>query len=99
MTAQVRLSLYERGIVEALVGSCGFTADAARRLVIQYIVVIRKLGGYDSCFDHAERLAEAQQLGIAPEEWLERIRTIDRDAARDKGISHLERGSQYARVR
>lgn len=99
MTAQVRLSLYERGIVEALVGSFGYSAEAARQLVIQYIAVIRKLGGYDNGLDHAERLVQAQQMSIAPEEWLERIRIIDRDAARDKGISHLERGSQYARVR
>lgn len=99
MTAQVRLSRYERGIVEALAEAFGYKADEARRLVVQYIAVIRKLGGYDSCLDHAERLVQAEQMEIAPEDWLERIRAVDRDEARDKGIPHLERGSQYARVR
>ncbi|MBW7473122.1 hypothetical protein K0T92_00030 [Paenibacillus oenotherae] len=98
MTAQVRLNLYERGIVEELVEHFGYSADGARRLVVQYIAVIRKLGGYDSCRDHAERLVQAQQLNLMPEEWLERIRSIDREAAADKGILHLEHGSQYARV-
>ncbi|XEC97377.1 hypothetical protein AB6A23_12945 [Paenibacillus tarimensis] len=98
MRTQVRLNLYERGIVDALVANFGYTADAARRLVVEYIRVIRKLGGYDTCLDHAERLVHAQNAGHSPEAWLERIRIIDLEAAQDKGIPHLER-NEYAHVR
>lgn len=91
MATQVRLNRYERGIVEALAANFGYSAEAARRLVIQYIEVVRKLGGYDTCLDHAERLAHADRTGYAPEAWLERIRGVEQGAAQDKGIAHLER--------
>lgn len=53
MKTQVRLNPYERGIAEALAGGFGYSAADARSLVI------RKLGAYDNCRDHAERIAEA----------------------------------------
>ena len=99
MKTQVRLNTYERGIVNALMTGFGFTASAARELVVQYISVIRKLGGYDPCHDHAERLVQARQLQVTPEAWLERIQGVDREVAKDKGIPHLERSEPYARVR
>jgi hypothetical protein len=99
MKTQVRLNLYERGIVESLVTSFGFTTETARELVVQYVHVIRALGGYDTCYDHAERLVQAQKANYLPEEWLERIHVIDVEAAKDKGISHLERGFDFANVR
>ncbi len=90
MRTQVRLSSYERGIAEALTTSFGLTAEAARKLVVQYIHVIRKLGGYDSCYDHADRLVQSQKAGLTPEMWLDRIQKIDREAAKDRGIPYLE---------
>jgi hypothetical protein len=98
MTLQVRLNPYERGIVDALTANFGFTPRAARQLVVDYITVIRKLGGYDSCLDHAERLVQARNAGYSPEAWLERIRIIHMEAAKDKGIPHLER-TEYVHVR
>jgi hypothetical protein len=99
MKTPVRLNLYERGIVESLVTSFGLTTEAARELVVQYVKVIRALGGYDTCYDHAERLVQAQKVNYLPEEWLERIRVINVEAAKDKGIPHLERRSDFANVR
>ena len=64
---------------------------------MRYIAVFRKLGGYDTCLDHAERLQQADRNGYAPEAWPEKIRRIDRDAAADAGIPGLE--GRYARVR
>lgn len=90
MNTKVRLNLYERGIVDSLVTDFGYGAAEARKLVVRYISVIRKLGGYDSCFDHAERLVEAERSGYTPEAWMDRLRLIDKDAARDEGIVHLE---------
>ncbi|GGG18538.1 hypothetical protein [Paenibacillus abyssi] len=98
MRTQVRLNLYERGIVDALVASFGYTAAAARMLVTEYIGVVRKLGGYDTCYDHAERLNQAHKKKYPAEAWLERIEALDRGAAQDKGIAHLERGPAYAHV-
>jgi hypothetical protein len=99
MKTQVRLNLYERGIAEALVTSFGFTTQTARELVVQYVKVIRALGGYDTCYDHAERLVQAQKVSYLPEEWLERIRILTVESAKDKGISHLEQRSDFANVR
>lgn len=97
MKTQVRLNLYERGIVEALVNGFGYTNEGGRKLVVAYAEVIRKLGGYDTCYDHAERLVDAQQINCMPEEWLKRINNIAKEAAHDKGILHLE-GPMYAQV-
>lgn len=98
MTTQIRLNHYERGIEGALVNSFGYTPEEARRLVVHYVAIIRKLGGYDSCLDHAERLSQADQLGYSPEAWLENIRVFDLEAARDKGIPRIETAG-YANVR
>lgn len=95
MERQVRLNRYERGIVEALAANFDYSAAAARWLVVEYIGVIGELGSYDTCLDHAERLVRGTQAGQAPEAWLERIRLLDAEAARDKGIPHLE-GTDYA---
>jgi hypothetical protein len=99
MKTQVRLNLYERGIVESLMNSFGFTPETARELVVQYVKVIRALGGYDTCYDHAERLVQAQKVHYLPDEWMDRIRVLHAEAAKDKGISHLERSSDFASVR
>ena len=47
---RVRLSLYERGIVEALGKEYGYAAGEARELVADYIAVVRRLGGYEPCW-------------------------------------------------
>ncbi|WNR46779.1 hypothetical protein [Paenibacillus roseipurpureus] len=90
MTTQVRLNLYERGIVEALVQHFGFSPQGARKLVVDYAEVIRKLGGYDTCYDHAERLVQAKTLNYTASDWLKRIQQMAKDASQDKGIFHLE---------
>jgi hypothetical protein len=86
MKTQVRLNIYERGIVNSLVNSFGFTNESARKLVVKYIEVIRNLGGYDTSYDHAERLVQAQKTNYLPKAWLERNHSIAREAALDKGI-------------
>lgn len=98
MKTQVRLNLYERGIVDALVQSFGYTPQGARKLVVEYAEVIRKLGGYDTCYDHAERLVQATTINCKPEEWLKRINLIAKEAVQDKGILHLE-GRLHVHVR
>lgn len=97
-TTKVRLNLYERGIVDALIANFGYPAPAARQIVVEYIRVIRKIGGYDTCIDHAERLVHAQKAGYTPEEWLGHICNVVLEADLDHGIPHLERTS-YAHVR
>ncbi len=91
MKTQVRLNAYERGIVEELINHFHYKSDAARKLVVQYVPVIRKLGGYDSCLDHAERILQASQAGYKPKVWLKRIHAIENGASKDPGIPHLER--------
>lgn len=90
MKTQVRLNLYERGIVDSLVQNFGYTPQGARKLVVDYVEVIRKLGGYDTCYDHAERLVQATTINCKPEDWLNRINVIAKEAVQDKGILHLE---------
>lgn len=92
-----RLNLYERGIVASLIRDHHFGAEDARQLVMQYIEVIRKLGGYDNCEDHAERLVQAQKTGYSPEAWLERIREIEREEIKDRRLPDRER-VEYAHV-
>jgi hypothetical protein len=99
MKMQVRLNLYERGIVDSLVEDFGYTASQARELVVQYIEVVRKLGGYDSCELHAERLIQAQKIGMSPNAWLDRIGLIERENYRDKGIPVHTKGTEFAVVR
>ncbi|MDR6552669.1 hypothetical protein [Paenibacillus qinlingensis] len=98
MKTQVRLNLYERGIVDAIVQSFDYTPQDARKLVVDYVEVIRKLGGYDTCYDHAERLVQAATRNYKPEEWLKRIHVIAKEAVQDKGIHHLE-GRLHVHVR
>lgn len=97
MRTQVRLNAYERGIVEALAGGFGYSAEEARGLVVRYIDVVRKLGGYDTCRDHAERLQAADRTGYTPEQWMDKIRRIDADAAKDAGIPGLEKPIAHVR--
>lgn len=97
MRTQVRLNAYERGIIDALTGGFGYTAEAARKLVVRYIDVVRKLGGYDTCRDHAERLDHAERIGYTPEQWMDKIRRLDADAAKDNGIPGLERPVLHVR--
>jgi predicted transcriptional regulator len=98
MKTQVRLNPYERSIVEALINRFNYKTDTARQLVVQYIQVIRKLGGYDNSLDHAERLIQANKANYSPEAWLERITVVEKDALKDPGIPHLER-STYVSAR
>jgi hypothetical protein len=91
MKSQVRLNLYERGIVDSITENFGFSTVNARLLVVQYIEVIRKLGGYDNCEVHAERLVQAQKIGYSPKDWLEKISTVRRDALSDRSMTlHAE---------
>ena len=76
----------------------GYTPQGARKLVVEYAEVIRKLGGYDTCYDHAERLVQATTINCKPEEWLKRINLIAKEAVQDKGILHLE-GRLHVHVR
>jgi hypothetical protein len=96
MKSQVRLNLYERGIVEFMVTDLKVIPSAARDLVVEYIDVVRKLGAYDNCEVHAERLVQAKKLGFSPEAWLERIRSLRREALHDRGI---ETPAEIAHVR
>lgn len=87
MKSQVRLSLYEHSIVDSITQNFGIAAADARDLVVQYIEVIRKLGGYDNCEEHAERLIQAQKNGYSPEAWLERIHSLRSEAIRDRNMT------------
>ncbi|NIK77280.1 hypothetical protein FHS15_002416 [Paenibacillus castaneae] len=91
---QVRLSLYERGIVEALVADYGYDEGDARQLVIQYIEVVRKLGGYDNCGHYAQLLDHASRMNQPPAKWLERIQDIEWGELRDRGIES-EQGQYF----
>jgi hypothetical protein len=86
MKSQVRLNLYERGIVESIVTDFKVAPSDARDLVVNYIDIVRKLGAYDNCEVQAERLVQAQKEGYSPEAWLERIHAIRREALSDRGI-------------
>lgn len=94
---QVRLSLYERGIVEALVGEYGYTAADGRMLVVEYIEVVRKLAGYDNCGHYAQLLDRARRLNHPPSQWLERIQDVEKGELRDRGIESEER--QYLQTK
>jgi hypothetical protein len=91
MKSQVRLNLYERGIVESVVSEFKLVPSDARELVVEYIDVVRKLGAYDNCEVQAERLVQAKRLGYSPEAWLKRIHSLRREALHDRGIEiHAE---------
>ena len=94
---QVRLSLYERGIVEALIGEYGYTAADARMLVVEYIEVVRKLAGYDNCGHYAQLLDQARRMNHTPSQWLERIQDVEKGELRDRGIESEER--QYLQTK
>ena len=97
MAAQVRLNRYERGIVEALQENFDYPADVARGIVVRYIGVVRKLGGYDSCLDHAERLHRAHSADHPPEQWLERIRVLETESRLAGAIPELEEYQAHVR--
>ena len=94
---QVRLSLYERGIVEALAAEYGYTPADARALVVEYIEVVRKIGGYDNCGQYAQLLDRARRMNHPPSQWLERIQDIEKGELRDPGIELEER--QYMQTK
>ncbi|MBD2867532.1 hypothetical protein [Paenibacillus arenilitoris] len=95
--SQVRLSVYERGIVEALVEDYGYAPADARALVVDYIAVVRKLGGYDNCGHYARLLDRARRMNHPPLQWLERIIDIEKGELRDSGIGPVER--QYLQTK
>lgn len=98
MKTHVRLSSYERGIVEALSDEFGYPPVDARELVVQYIAVVRRLGGYDNARDHASRLHEAKTVGYSAEQWIDRLQDSKRDRALDKGLPN-EFGTALAHSR
>ncbi len=95
MATRIRLNPYEQGIAETLVNTLGYTKVKAREIVVEYIEVIRKLGGYDTCLDHAERLHAARNIGLTPAKWMTRIEEVRRGQLKDKGLPE-ERGRVYA---
>lgn len=94
---RVRLSLYERGIAEALVGQYGYEAAAARQLVVEYIAVVRKLGGYEPCSHYAQLLDRARRANHPPGKWLEHILEVEKGELKDRGIEQEER--QYLQTK
>lgn len=94
---QVRLSLYERGIVDALVAEYGYNPADARQVVVTYIAVVRKLSGYDNCSHYAQLLDRASRMNHPPAEWLDRIQELERGEIRDVGIAAEER--QYLQTK
>ncbi|WP_147381782.1 hypothetical protein [Paenibacillus nanensis] len=88
---RVRLSSYERGIAEALAGGYGYTPREARELVVEYIAVVRRLGGYEQCGHYAALLHRAKQAGQTPSQWIQRIIEIEQGEARDRGIGEEQR--------
>lgn len=89
---RVRLSSYERGIAEALAAGYGYTLRSARELVVEYISIVRRLGGYEQCGHYAELLHRAKQAGQTPSQWIQRIIEIEQGEARDRGIGEEQRG-------
>lgn len=87
---RVRLSLYERGIVEALGKEYGYAAGEARELVADYIAVVRRLGGYEPCNHYASLLDRAKREGYSPAAWLQHIAEVERGEAKDRGIGAEE---------
>ncbi|MFD0586630.1 hypothetical protein ACFQZE_01345 [Paenibacillus sp. GCM10027627] len=87
----MRLSAFERGIAEALARDFGYSAKAARELVVEYIAVIRRLGGYEQCEHYAGLLDRAKMLGGTPSQWIQRIVDIEKGEARDRGIGEEQR--------
>lgn len=94
---QVRLSLYERGIVEALVAGYGYSAADARQQVVDYIEVVRKLGSCDNCGQYAQLLDRARRMSQPPSQWLDRIHDVERGELRDRGIGSEDR--QYLQTK
>ena len=88
---RVRLSSYERGIAEALAVGYGYTPKAARELVVEYIMVVRRLSGYEQCGHYAELLDRAKRAGLTPSQWIQRIIEIEQGEARDRGIGEEQR--------
>lgn len=83
----IRLSMYERSIVDALVGRHGYDHSFARGLVIDYIGVIRKIGGYDQSGYYADLVHRAYEDGCTAERWLGAIAEVEHGEARDPGIA------------
>jgi len=94
---QVRLSIYERGIAEALAAEYGYTTADARELVVEYIQVIRKISGYDNCGQYAQLLDRARRMNQPPAQWLERIQSVEKGEMRDRGIDSEEH--QYLQMK
>jgi len=90
--AKIRLSLYERGIVDALVAHYGYTAQAARELTVRYIDVVRKIGGYEQSFYYSELIHRAKEADYSPAAWLKRIGEVERGELRDKGVAAVNEG-------
>jgi hypothetical protein len=83
---QVRLSVYERGIAQALEERHGYTAADARALVVDYIAVVRKLGGYEQPAHYAELLNRARRMKQLPSQWLAHIQEVEKGELIDSGI-------------
>ncbi|MNZ89864.1 hypothetical protein D3C78_1088010 [compost metagenome] len=85
--SQVRLSLYERGIVDSLAADYGYTTAEARELVVEYIAVVRRLGGYDNCSEYARLLDRARRMNHPSSLWLESILELEKGELRDRGTT------------
>lgn len=95
---RVRLSAYERGIAEALVQGWNYEPLAARELVVEYIKVIRRLGGYEPCTHYAALIDRAKRAGHTPSMWIQRIVDIEQGEAMDRGIGE-EQSRHYLQTK
>ncbi|WP_156739363.1 hypothetical protein [Paenibacillus oryzae] len=82
----IRLSMYERSILDALVSRHGYEHSFARSLVSDYIDVLRKIGGYEQSGHYADLIHRAYSEGCSPERWLGIIADVEQGEARDRGI-------------
>ena len=90
--AYEELDRFEQGMVEHLVDRFRYGHDDALRLLDEYAPVLEQLEKHYNCEDYAERLHEARANGLTPERWMERIRALERPAARSAAAAKKASG-------
>ncbi|MCI3923779.1 hypothetical protein MO973_26475 [Paenibacillus sp. TRM 82003] len=74
------LDRFEQGMVDHLVGRFRYAHDDAVRLYNDYAPVLEHLQKHYSCEDYAVWIHQAKVNGLLPEQWIDRIRSLDHPA-------------------
>jgi hypothetical protein len=83
-----KLNNYEQEIINELQSIFGYNHIVAMSILMEYLPVLKKLGGYDNPRDHAESFHNARTRQFTCQQWLDHIAKMDEKPTKRNLVLH-----------